>query len=904
MSNKQLLSKSIHQRFLAVALLPLLLIITLLTLLTIESRRTDLIENLVQSGESSSNYLATISDFSLYSRNQKLLQEIASSVLQIPNVADVAFLDSNSEPVLTAGHLSQGYSDEPQEEHQDAESSLLEQILPGINHLGPMKTDQYLYFKKPVFLSGIDVSDYQEESPTEMAGPELVGWVLLAIDRTAMLDKQKTILTTSALLFLFGLIIAVVVTYYLSLALIAPIQQLTATIRQMASGNLHARAETGTDDELAVLAAGINQLAASVAEGKETLEHRIRFATRQLQETLDHLQIKNRELEISREKAEAANQAKSGFLARMSHELRTPITSIQGFIRLLDTTRLAENERHYCQIIDQAALQLLTLIDDILAFSKLQSDTVELAEQPLDLAECVEQVIAMFTPQAQHKGLNLVVDYAPELSLNRVGDSIRIQQILSNLIANAIKFSDEGGVYISLKSNDDRDVIIDVRDTGIGIPEAAQAQLFNAFAQADTSISRRYGGTGLGLSIVKSLVDLMGGDICLQSGEGKGTTFSILLPLMCSTQTDDWQLPSQRVVIFQTDSLTDQSLQHAMTRFGINDVTFASLENLVEASASLKKDDAVIICASALQTTENNPADIILKLREGTPAKLILLAAQFNFYQQFNARERIELHPVSFLAMPPPLSELHRALDTVSSASSAVNSTMDTEHVLDGIKILIAEDNQFTRLLLDTLLSRFGAYCTLTSNGKEALAACQQDRFDLLLVDLHMPQKNGIETLKTLRNSNNLNANIPALALTADILQQEEQSLFKAGANGLLLKPLDENELLTHICELLNLQVLKTLPEPPAAVDADLSTELFKQEVKSLLMQSRDYLQQDDIEALRESVHQLLGIAGVFQLKELEARVRELHTAIKNHCLDQVPDLLNALDEESQCIDL
>ncbi|TNF05336.1 MAG: HAMP domain-containing protein, partial [Gammaproteobacteria bacterium] len=543
MSNKQLLSKSIHQRFLAVALLPLLLIITLLTLFTIESRRTDLINNLIQSGDSSSNYLATVSDFALYSRNNKLLQEIASSALRIPDVAGVAFLNNNSKPVLAAGHFAQDLNSPSADDNQDTETALLAHILRDTPEGTPHRTEQFLYFKKPVFLSGIDVSDYQEESLTEPTGPERVGWIILAIDRANMLDKQKAILTTSALLFLFGLIIAVIFTYYLSLGLISPIQKLTDTIRQMAGGNLNARAETGTDDELAVLAAGINQLAASVAEGKETLEHRIRFATRQLQETLDHLQIKNQELEISRQTAETANQSKSGFLARMSHELRTPITSIQGFIRLLDTTKLAENERHYCQIIDQAALQLLTLIDDILAFSKLQSDTVELAEQPLDLAECVEQVIAMFAPQAQHKGLNLVVDYSPDLSLNRIGDTIRIQQILSNLIANAIKFSDEGGVYLSLKTNDDLDVIIEVRDTGIGIPEAAQAQLFNAFAQADTSISRRYGGTGLGLSIVKSLVDLMNGDIHLKSWEGKGSTFTITLPLMPSAQPDQWQLP-------------------------------------------------------------------------------------------------------------------------------------------------------------------------------------------------------------------------------------------------------------------------------------------------------------------------------------------------------------------------
>ena len=885
MSYRQLLSKSIHQRFLAVALLPLLLIITLLTLFNIEVRRGDLSENLLQAGQSSSSYLATISDFSLYSRNLKLLEETALSALRIPDVAGIAYLDNSGELVLKTGHFA-------------------EAVLPTLTVGDPLQNGQYLYFKKPVYLSGVDVSDYQEEIFAQPQAQELVGWVALSLDRSSMLDKQNSILITSAVLFLFGLVIAIIVTYYLSLGLIAPIQQLTSTIKQMAGGDLKARAETGTDDELAVLAAGINQLAASVAEGKETLEHRIRLATRQLQETLDSLQTKNRELELSRQAAEAANQSKSDFLARMSHELRTPITSIQGFVRLLDVSKLAENDRHYCQIIDQAALQLLTLIDDILAFSKLQSNTVELADQPLDLAECIEQVIAMFAPQAQHKGLCLAVDFAPDLALERIGDSIRIQQILSNLIANAIKFSDEGGVYISLKTNPDKEVIIEVRDTGIGIPKSAQDHLFKAFAQADTSISRRYGGTGLGLSIVKSLVDLMGGNICLDSGAGRGSTFVIHLPLACATASHHWPLQPRRVLICSDDPFIDRALRHATERFGLRETVIVSLETLTDSASHLKPGDTVIISTTTLQHKDDSLSSLILRLRAITPAKLLLLAAQFNFFQQFNAKERAALQPVSFLPLPPPLTELHRALNETATDHANVLVDSGAVQVLDGVNILIAEDNQFTRLLLDTLLGKLGAYCTLASNGQEALAACQQDRFDLLLIDVHMPQKNGIETLSTLRQSQNINANIPALALTADILQQEEQSLFRAGANGLLLKPLDENQLLANICELLHLQVPATSVEKPTEANGDISPELFKQEVKSLLAQSRQALAAGNVAELREDIHQLLGIAGVFQLAELEIKVRELHGQVKDGHLEQVPSLLDGIAREAENIDL
>ncbi|MEZ5530651.1 MAG: ATP-binding protein [Porticoccaceae bacterium] len=880
MTRHPLLSHSIQHRFLAVALLPLLLTTMLLTLYTVEARRNDLSQNLMRLGDASSSYLATISDFSLYTRNMKLLSGTAATALQIPDVAGMAFLDGNDTLVLSTGSLS-------------------EQIPENLSERQPLQTSRFVYFKKPVYLSGVDFNDYQEELAPETSDQELVGWVILALDRTSLLKEQEGILLTSTLLFLIGMLIAAVFTYYLGLALISPIRKLTETIKLMAAGDLGVRAATGTNDELAILAAGINQLAESVAEGRETLEHRIRLATRQLQDTLENLQFKNQELELSKQAAETANQSKSDFLARMSHELRTPITSIQGFVRLLDIAKLSESDRQYCQIIDQSALQLLTLIDDILAFSKLQSNTVVLTQQPLDLAECAEQVIAMFGPQAQHKGLCLGVDYAPDLLLDRVGDTIRIQQILSNLISNAIKFTDEGGVYLTLKTDEAQAVIIEIRDTGIGIPESAQNQLFNAFAQADTSISRRFGGTGLGLSIVKSLVDLMDGDVQLHSQEGKGSTFRLRLPLSMALPIRSWQLQPFRLVISSCNEFIDKSLIHAMKRFGISDITKIPIEKVVDVSAHLSPNDRVILCVSPLFSPGVDLASLILKLRDVTVAKLVLLSTQFNFYQQFNARERAALKPVDFLAQPPSLAELHRALSEAGNDQSPVINDLDTAQVLDGINILIAEDNQFTRLLLDTLLGRLGAYCTLANNGVEALAACQQDRFDLLLIDVHMPQKNGIETLSTLRRSNNINANIPAIALTADILQQEEQSLFDAGANGLLLKPLDENQLLASICELLHLKIPSN-PLPLAEVTGDISPDLFRHEVNELLQSARESLARNDLQDLRENIHQLLGIAGVFQLTELEYKVRRLHELVKRERLEDVSDLLLDLEQDTE----
>lgn len=883
MTSKNLLNSSIHLRFLAVALLPLLLITFALNIYTIDARKTDLTKSLNTSGEMASDYLATVSDFALYSRNIPLLSTTAQTVIRLPDVTGIAYLDKNHDLIFTSGKFP-------------------DLALPSFVNQDSVEQHNFLFFKKPVYLSGIEFTDYQEETPELATNPELIGWVIVVIDQSPLLEKQQEIITTSLWLSIIGFAIATILTYLLSLMLIAPIRQLTMTIKKMASGDLHSRAKTGTTDELAILANGINQLAESVTEGKINLEDRIRVATHQLQDTLADLKKKNLELETAREDAETADQAKSGFLARMSHELRTPITSIQGFVRLLEASSLPESDRHYCQIIDQAALHLLTLIDDILAFSKLQSDTVVLANQPIDLAECTEQVVALFAPQAQRKGLELIIDYAPELPLYRIGDSIRIQQILSNLIANAIKFCDEGGVYIYLKTNHKQEVILEVQDTGIGILGEAQDQLFNAFSQADTSISRLYGGTGLGLSIVKSLVELMTGKINLSSSPGKGSCFKITLPLSLQNAQPNWKIEPIKVVLTGCHDPVKNAVVHSLQRFGIEDITLVEKEELLNAITTLEANDRVMLCPPAQLPKDLNIAEFMLSVRAATPAKLILMATQFNFYQQFNAKQRAELQPVTFLASPPPLSELQRTLSKQTTDKPSAITVMADTQLLDGVNILIAEDNQFTRLLLDTLLSRLGAYCTLTSNGNEALAACQLDHFDLFLADIHMPIKNGIETIQALRESNNFNADIPTLAVTADILQQEEQALFKAGANGLLIKPLDEQELLEKICEQLNITPpQESLLQKPLLTDSssnDISVEVFQQEVRILLDGARSSFESGNTAELREQIHQLLGIAGVFQLDALEVLVKRLHKQVKTDQLEDITELINDIEVE------
>ncbi|MEH6467057.1 MAG: response regulator, partial [Porticoccus sp.] len=381
------------------------------------------------------------------------------------------------------------------------------------------------------------------------------------------------------------------------------------------------------------------------------------------------------------------------------------------------------------------------------------------------------------------------------------------------------------------------------------------------------------------------------------------STFQVTLPLPLAKTQPDWHIEHKKVVLSGCHEAITNAVIHALERFHLNDVFVTDQAELLSVATGLSRDDRIILCLPTSFPQQVNVPEFVLKLRTVTPAKLILMATQFNSYQQFNAKQRAELHPITFLAIPPPLSELQRALKHRVPDKPTPTPVSPNIHLLDGVKILIAEDNQFTRLLLDTLLSKVGAYCTLTSNGNDALSACQHDHFDLFLVDVHMPKKNGIETVDTLRKSNNLNAKLPILAITADILQQEESALFKAGVNKLLIKPLDEEELLKNICQQLKIQPPE---EPVAAATAsdDISTEVFRKEVQSLLECAKNSLKSENILQLRETIHQLLGIAGVFKLNPLEDQVKQLHLLVKTNCLEQVPILIDQIGNELENIDI
>jgi len=874
-----LLRSSIKRRLIALTVVPLVLVTLVLTWHTIRSRQGEIEASLYGTGQSTADYLATISDFALYSGNRQLLDALANSALSIASVQGVAFLNPDREPLAASSGMAALPSASGQAEYQSENGRLL-------------------YFERPVYLAGLEVSDWAD--PRDDASiDDLIGIVVVAVDRSASIEKGREILINNLGFGLGILLLTAALTWYLSKTVVGPLGRLTRAVRAMDEGDLEQRILVDSEDELAELATGINRLAQSVANNRDNLENRVSFATRRLQETLRDIRKKNTELEKARAAAEAGDRAKGDFLAQMSHELRTPITAIQGFIRLIGEGELQAGNRRYCDIIDQAARQLLQLIDDILAITRLQSGSVELETMAMDLASCLENPIALMAPSAYDKGLELILDIFPDVPLAVEADAMRLRQILFNLIANAIKFTEEGYILVRVfrqaADKGEGRIVIQVEDTGIGVPEAFRQQIFEPFTQADNSISRRFGGTGLGLAIVKDLVNLMAGTIRVESKRGRGTVFTVSLPMALAKTASPILEPEpenfpDRILLYDPQPLSRQALEHLLSRHVEQINSCESIEE-VEFTPQGIAPELAIYCPPARQAITQTLEEL-QRLREVTAAPILVIAHQLSVDALIEGDLRQALGPIRFIGRPPTLAGIKAALDLAPESSGGSKERAP----LNNLTILVAEDNDFNSLLLETLLSRSGADCDLARDGAEAVALVDREAYDLILLDVHMPGLNGIDVIRHIRTSNGINRDTPVVMLTADVLKQEEDDIFRYGANALIFKPLNETKLLKTLQELTGGAVTNAcaLPEPAGIFSQD----MFFKEIRKLTNAALEAFANGQEEIVRDNMHQLLGIAGLFKMASLERAVRQAHICVKKRQTEIARAALESLEME------
>ncbi len=904
---------SLRARMLILILAPTLIIGLMLSTFFVVHRYNELQNQLIDSGASIIEPLAVASEYGMTFREREPITQLIDRLHRTHSdiVRAISVYDGNNQLFASSN---------PQHDIELMQIKTGDHMPIGITQL---RSGDSLILRTPILAENHTTAD---ETTFRESLARNLGYISIELDLSSVRLQQYQEAFISTLLLLLGLAIAALFAYRLMRDVTGPIRNMVNTVDRIRRGQLDSRVEGDMFGELSTLKNGINSMAMSLTAYHEEVQHNIDQATSDLRETLEQMEIQNVELDLAKKRAQEAARIKSEFLANMSHELRTPLNGVIGFTRQTLKTQLSPTQTDYLQTIERSANNLLTIINDVLDFSKLEAGKLVLEHIPFSLREMLDEVVILLAHSAHDKGLELTINVNNNVPEFVLGDPTRLQQVVTNLLGNAIKFTENGNIDINveLRSQNDPQVELEVQihDTGIGISERQQAQLFQAFRQADASITRRHGGTGLGLVITQRLVKEMGGDISFYSQLNRGSTFWFHVTLELNTSHNQRSpsmahLYGKKLAYIEANPTATKAVKEMLASTPVEVIHRTSQPLLPEEHYDFIVYGIPIRLNQHLQDYEER----LQQLLSQCDRLILALPSQFQI-----SAEQLKEKGV-YACLNKPISSVRLMPHLLEDSNIFIEGGGSRSHQLP-MTVMAVDDNPANLKLIGALLEELVETTLLCNSGEEAIELAKNVDMDVILMDIQMPNIDGIRTSELIHLLPH-HKNTPIVAVTAHSLSGEREQFIRAGMEDYLSKPIDEEMLkvvlnryhssqdcssqtsATHSAEPLQEQALEnhipktldwSLALKQSANKEDLANDLLQMLLDFLPEVSRHVnaiIQGEKVNDTVELIHKLHGscsYSGVPRLKQLcfylEQQLRK-----KVSAEELEPEWLELLDE-------